>query len=100
MRPDLGRQLHALDQVGLQRPLLVAVQIAPVPVEHVLVGVTQKAASPRGGITDMVVGCRLHDLAHGLNDGARGEVLAGAARGLLRRAGEKLLVDRALHVHR
>ena len=41
---DLGRDLHALDQLLAQRPLLVAVEVALVTFEHVVVGIEQEAA--------------------------------------------------------
>ena len=98
--PDLGGQLHTFDQIGLQPSQLIPIEILPVPVEHVLVGVAEEAAGARRRVTDAIVRCRLHHFAHGPDDWTGREVLAGAARGLLGRAGEQLLVDRALHVHR
>ena len=98
--PDLGGQLHALDQIGLQRSQLIPIKIPSVPVEHVLVGVAEEAAGPCGRIADSIRRRRLHHFAHGPDDRAWGEVLAGAAGGLLSRAGEELLVDRPFHVDR
>ena len=88
------------DQIGLQRAEFVPIEILPISVEHVLVGVAEETAGARRRVADSVARRRLHDFAHGPNDRARGEVLAGAARGLLGRAGEQLFVDRPLHVDR
>ena len=55
--------------------------------EHVLIGVAEEPAGARRGIADPIARYGLHHLARGLNDRARGEVLAGAARGLLGRTG-------------
>jgi len=51
---DLGRELHALDQFSLQRPLLVAVEVRREAVEHVLIGVAEKAAGARRRVADGV----------------------------------------------
>ena len=98
--PDLGGQLHALDQIGLQRSQLIPIKNPSVPVEHVLVGVAEEATGPCGRIADAIDRRRLHHFAHGPDDRAWGEVLAGAARGLLGRAGEEFLVNRSFHVDR
>ena len=98
--PYLGGQLHALDQLGLQRTQLIPIEIRSIPVEHVLVGVAEEAAGARSRVADTIAWRRLHHFAHGPDDRAWGEVLTGAARGLLGRAGEQLFVDRPLHVDR
>ena len=76
---DLGGQLHALDQIGLQRAQLVPIEIPPMAVEHVLVGVAEEAAGARRRVADTIARHRLHHFAHGPDDRAWGEVLAGAA---------------------
>ena len=97
---DLGREFHAFDKIFLQHALFVAVEVGAEAVEHVLIGAAKKAAGARRRIADAVGRRRLRHLAHGLDHRARGEVLASAARGFLRRAGEQFLVDGAFHVHR
>ena len=87
---DLGRQLHALDQFFLQRPLLIAVEVRCEAVEHILIGVAEKAAGARRRIADGVVRGEPRHLAHGLDHRARREVLARAARRFLCRACQQL----------
>ena len=51
---DLGRELHALHQLFLQRPLLVAIEVRCEAVEHVLIGVAEKAAGACRRVADGV----------------------------------------------
>ena len=67
---------------------------------HVGVGREQEAASAAGGVADGDVAARrgIDHLDDGLDQRARGEILAGAGLHFLRIALQQFLVDRAFHV--
>ena len=97
---DLWRQLHAFGQAIPERSLFVGVEVALVAVQDILICVTEEAAGACRGIADRVDRGRLHRLANRLDHRPRGEILARAARGFLRRARQQFLVNCSLHVHR
>jgi hypothetical protein len=75
--------LPAAQGVVAQDALLVGVELVVVRIGDVVVGGEQEAAGAAGGVADALAGGGAHDLDHGLDERARGEVLAGAALGVL-----------------
>ena len=64
----------------------------------VIVGGQQESAGATGGVADGHAGCGAHDVDDGLNQGAGGEVLAGARFHVLGVAFEEGLVGVTLYV--
>ena len=95
-----GHNVHSLDEAPPKMALLVRCEGAPVLAEDIVVGSEQEAPSAAGWIAHGVVrpGCMTSTIARIRL--ARGEVLTGPLGRLLRRLGEKTLVDVALHVGR
>ena len=78
-----GHQLHAHEGLFSLELLLLSAEVEQVvrALADVAVSGNQKAGRTGGGILDYLTGLRLHHVDDGLDEWARGEVLAGAALG-------------------
>ncbi len=65
---------------------------------HVFVSGEQESGGAAGGVADGLPRPRVHHIDASLDDGARGEILAGAGFGVGGGALQQAFVDRALHV--
>jgi hypothetical protein len=89
-------ELDAAQGLVAKVPLLVLVEL--VVALDVLVGGEEEPAGAAGRVDDALSGLRLDAIDHGVDEGARGEVLAGAALRVLGVLLQEALVRFALHV--
>ena len=85
-------------KVSLLERLLLRLGHVGVVGDQVLVRREQEAAGAAGRVGDGLAGLRGHDIHHGLDQRARGEVLAGAGLGVLGVLFQQAFVGIALHV--
>jgi len=89
-----GDEFDGVECVGFEVALLRAVEF--VGLENVGGGGEKESAGSGRGINDCGAGLRAHDLDDGIDQDARGEVLAGAGLGVLGVLFEQAFVDIAL----